>query len=78
MAVQFILRGGPAAVNIRTVTALYLIMNPLLLTVDIFSLVVVFIFSVWIFRCNYECLGYQLATMVPLMPMSHHKMHDLS
>ena len=52
MAVQFGLIGGTTTVNRRTVTALHFIMNPSLLTVGMFVLVVVFMFAVLFFCCN--------------------------
>ena len=48
MAIRFSLGGGPNNVNRMTVNALHCIMKPSLLTIDIFALVVVFMFSVWI------------------------------
>ena len=46
MAVPFGLVGGPTTVIRMAVTALHHIMNPLLLTVDMFVLVVFIMFSV--------------------------------
>ena len=52
MAVQFGLIGGPTTINRRTVTALHFTMNPSLITVGMFSLIVVFMFAVLIVRYN--------------------------
>ena len=61
MDVWFSLVGGPTTVNRMAVTALHHIMNPFLLTVDIFALIFVFMLYVWIICYNDDCLGYQLA-----------------
>ena len=78
MAVRFGLRGGPTTINRRSVTDLHHIMNPLLLTVDMFALIVVFMFSVLMVCYKDDCLGYQISAMMPFMVMRHHKRHDLS
>ena len=57
MAVRFGFRGGPTTVNRTSVTALHHIMKPSLLTIEIFSLIVVFMFSFWIVCYNYDFLG---------------------
>ena len=46
MDVIFGLGGGPTNVNIMAVTDLHRITNPSLLAVDMFALVIVFMFSV--------------------------------
>ena len=46
MDVQFGLGGGPTTLNRMALTALHHTTNPLLLTVDMFDLVVVFMFAV--------------------------------
>ena len=50
MTIQFGLGVLPTTVNIMAMTALHRIMNPLLLNVDMSSLVVVLMFDVWIFH----------------------------
>ena len=57
MATRFSFGGGTTTVNRMAVTALHHIMNPLLLTVDMFALVVVFMFAVWIVCYNDDFLG---------------------
>ena len=78
MSVWLGLGGGPTTVNIMAVTYFHCIMNPLLLTIDMFDLVVVFMFSFLIVCYNFDCIGYQFAAMMPFTPMRHHKSHDLS
>ena len=58
-------------------TTLYRILKPSFSTVEMFALVVLYLFDVCFFCYNDEYLGWQLATMTPFMPMRHYKRHDL-
>ena len=78
MDVQFGLRRGPTTVNRRTVTDFHFIMNPSLLSVDMFTLVIIFMFSILIVRYNDDCLGYQISTIMPSMNVRHNKKHNPS
>ena len=65
MPVLFGLGGGPTTVSRISVTALYLIMTLLFVSL--------YMFAVCLFNKNFNCLGQQLADMIRFMPMSIYK-----
>ena len=67
----------PTTVNTLVVTALQRILTPSFITVDIFALVVPYLFALFLHN-NDDCLGQQLASMLPLMSIRLFKRHDLS
>ena len=78
MYVRLGLGGGPTTVNRISVTDLHRIMTPSFISLDIFSFVITYLFAVLFFHNNDGLIGHQLAAMMPFVPMSHHKRHDLS
>ena len=64
--------------KILAVTALQRILTPSLITVEMFALVVPCLFAVCFVNNNYECLGQNIAAMIPFVPISLYKNHDLS
>ena len=70
MSVRFGLVGGPTTVNIFSVTALNCIMTHSFVSLDMFD--------VLLFHKNDNQLGYHLSYMIPFLPMSIYKRHDLS
>ena len=54
------------------------IMTPSSASLDMFVLVVPYLFDVWFFHANYELLGYQIDAMMPFMPMRLYERCDMS
>ena len=63
-------RKGCTIVNKFIVIVLKCIMTHSFVSLDMFVVCIV--------RYNYDCPGYQLAAMMPFMPMRLYKRHDLS
>ena len=70
MTVRLGLGVVPNTVNIMAVTALHLIMNHFFLSLDMIDVLLV--------HNNDDYIGYQLAAMMPFMPMRLYKMHNLT
>ena len=70
MTLQFGFRGGPTTVNRMAVTYLYRIITHLFASLENFD--------VLLFYNNDYYLVYQLAAMIPFMPIRLYKRHDLS
>ena len=71
-------KGRPTDVNKFSVTYFQLILTSSSITVDIFALVVSYLFDVWFALNNDDCLGNHIAAMIPFMPIRLYKIHDLS
>ena len=68
----------PNNVKKLVLTVLKCILTPLFVTVDIFALVVPYLFSVWFVLENYDRLGQKIASMVTFIPIRIYKSHDMS
>ena len=68
----------PTTLENLVVTDLQHILTPLFTTVDIFSLVVPYLFDVCFFHDNDYCLGHKLDSMMPFVPLRIHKSYDIS
>ena len=68
----------PYTVNNLAVTDLQRIMTPLFVPLNMFAVVVPYLFSVLFVLENYYCLVHQLSEMKPFMPIRLYKRHDMS
>ena len=70
MTVWFGFGGGTTTVNMMDVTALHRIMTPSFVSLEMFSILLV--------HNNDDWLGYNLAAMIPFMPLWLYKRYDMS
>ena len=63
----------PTNINKSAVAAFQCIMTPSFVTHDMFDIIVPYLFTVWFFMNNDDCLGQQISTMIPFMPIRLYK-----
>ena len=69
--------GRSTTVNKVVVNALQRITTPSFITLDMFALVVLYLFAVLFVRNNDDCLVYKISTMMPFVPIRLYKRYDL-